>query len=110
MRNLLHRKIKTINKFTTVNTSNLQPGELIHMEFSFYNITFVCDFTSILTVVCANTIMMWLFPTAFKRAPVCIMSFILTILNNEQHPFKRVIVDEYSALEKSTYVTNLLIE
>ena len=29
------KKITTINKVTTVDTSNIQPGELVHMDFSF---------------------------------------------------------------------------
>ena len=48
-------KITTINKITTVDTIKLQPGELVHMDFSFYNITSICDFTSILALVCAKT-------------------------------------------------------
>ena len=31
------------------------------------------------------------------------------IIKNKQHPFKRIRVDEYGALEKSTDVTNLLV-
>ena len=63
-----------------------------------------------LTVVCENTVMLWVFPTAYKIPPFPIIRFILTILNNEQHPLTRVRVDEDGALENSTYVTNLLIE
>ena len=76
-------KITTINKGKTVNTSNLQPGELIHMEFAFYNFTSIRSFTSIITVVCAKTRMLWVFPTASKRAPVRIIRFTLTTLINE---------------------------
>ena len=35
---------------------------------------------------------------------------MLTTLKNEKHPFKRVGVDEYGALEISTDVTNLLVD
>ena len=100
----------TFPKGTTVDTGNLQPGELIHMEFDFYNVTSIRGFTSMLTVVCANTRILWVLPTASKLAPVRIIRFILTTLLDEQHPFKHIIVDEDSALAKSTDVTNLLVE
>ena len=63
-----------------------------------------------ITVVCAKTRIIWVFPTASKRTPVRIIRFILTTLVNEQHPCKRVRVDEDSALEKSIDVKNLRIE
>ena len=59
-------KNTTFPKGTTVDTSNLKPGELIHMEFSLYNVTSICGFTSMITVVCAKTIMLWVFPTVYK--------------------------------------------
>ena len=46
----------TINKGTTVDTSNLQPGELVHMDFAFYNINSIHGFTSMITVVCEKSI------------------------------------------------------
>ena len=80
------------------------------MDFVFYNITYIRGFTSMLIVVCAKTIMLWVFPTASKRAHVHIIRFILITLTNEQHPCKFVRVDEDIALENSIYVTNLLVD
>ena len=54
--------------------------------------------------------MLWVFPTSSKQSPFRIIRFILKTLNNEQHPCKRVRVDEYGALEISTDFTNLLVE
>ena len=99
----------TINKGTTVDTSNLQPGELVHMGFAFYNVTYIRGLTFMITVVCEKTIMIWVFPTAYKRAPICIIRFMTTLLN-QQHQLNRVRVDEDSALTKSTDVTNLLVD
>ena len=45
----------TFPKGTTVETSNLQPGELIHVYFYFYNASSICGFNSMITVVCENT-------------------------------------------------------
>ena len=63
-----------------------------------------------LKLVCAKTRMLWVLPTAPKRSTVRIIRFILTKLMNEQHPRKRVRVDEDIALASSTDVTNLLVD
>ena len=102
--------METINKVTTVDISNFQPGECIHVEFSFYNVTSLHGFTFMLTVVCEKTIIIWILPTVSKRAPVCIIRFILTTLMNEKHPCKLIRVDEDSVLENSTDVTKLLVD
>ena len=56
----------TLSIGTTVDTNNLQPGELIHMDFSLYNMTSILVFTSIITVVFTNTRMLWILPIAYK--------------------------------------------
>ena len=102
-------KMTTTPKGTTVDTSNFQPGENFHMEFAFYNVTSIHGFTSMLTGFCENTRMLWVFPAAYKISPVRITRFILTIPNNEQHPYKHVRVDEYVALANYIDVTNLIV-
>ena len=56
----------TSPKVKTVDTTNLLPGEIIYVDFDFYNVNSVPGFTSMITVVCANNIMLWVFTTAFK--------------------------------------------
>ena len=85
-------------KENTFYTSNLQPGELIPMEFDFYNMNSILGFTYMTTVVCVNNIMIWLFPTASKYSPFYIIRYILTTLKIEQHPCKHVRVHEDGAL------------
>ena len=103
-------KTTTINKGTAVDTSYLQPVELVYIDFSFYKITSICGFTFIITVVCAKTRILWVFPTASKITPVHVIRFILTTLMNEQHPCKCVRADVYSSFANSTDVTNLLVD
>ena len=43
----------TIPKVTTVDTTNPLLGELIHMYFALYNVTYICGLTSMINVVCA---------------------------------------------------------
>ena len=75
-----------LTKGKTVDTTNLQPGEIIYIDFAFYNVTSTCGLTSILTDVCSNTRMLWVFTNATKKSTVCIIHFILTILKTEQYP------------------------
>ena len=86
-------KITTLPKGTTVDTNSLWPGELIHVEFTFYDVALIQVVTSMLTVVCENTTMIRVFLTASKKAPVRIICFILTTLKNEKHPCWLVGVD-----------------
>ena len=86
-----------LSKGKTVDTTNLQPREIIHTDFPLYNVTSVQLFNSILTVVCAKDIILWLFITEYKIYPVQIIQYILIALNNEQHPCKNVRVDEDKA-------------
>ena len=48
MHNMLYIKYKTFPKGRTVERTNLQPGELIHMDFPFYNMTYIWGFTSVI--------------------------------------------------------------
>ena len=66
-------KMTTINKGTTVDTSNLQQGEVVHMGFAFYNVTSIYVFTSMITVVYEKTRMIGILPTTSKIPPLHIM-------------------------------------
>ena len=79
------------------------------MEVAFFNVNFIHGFTSMLTGVFAKNIMIWLFHTASKLAPVRIIIFILTTLNNKQHPCICVRVDEDVTLKFTINVTNFLV-
>ena len=72
----------TLHKVTTVENTNLPPGELIHMDFAFYNATSIRGFTSMINVVCAKARMLWVFPTTSKLSPVVIIHFILTTMQS----------------------------
>ena len=80
------------------------------MDFAFKKMTSIHGFTFMLTVRCKKNIILWEFPTAYKRPPVRISFFILTALKNEQHPQKIVKFDKYVTLANSTDVTNLLFD
>ena len=60
------KNMTTSPKEKKVDTNNFQPVEIIRMYFDFYNITSICGFTSMLTVVYENTGMLWVFHTACR--------------------------------------------
>ena len=100
----------TFPKGTTVDTNNLQPGKLPHMDFSFYNVTSIRGLFSVLTVLCAKTRMLWVLITTSKWSPVHIIYVTLKKLKNEQHSWKLVGVDEDYALANSVDVANLPVD
>ena len=63
-----------------------------------------------ITIVYAKTRMLCIFLTSSKQPPVRIICFILKLLKNETHTYRRVIVSDDGALENSTDVTNLLVK
>ena len=74
--------MKTSLKEKTVEKTKLQPGELIHMQFAFYNVTYIRGSISVITIVYSKNILLWVFPIESKPFPVCIMRFIQTTFNN----------------------------
>ena len=102
--------MKNLLKVTIVKTTKLQPLELIHIELSFYNVNCIQCFTSMITVVCEETIMIWIFTNSNKRSPVRIILFILKTLRNQQNTCRHVRVNDDGDLEKSTDVPNLLVD
>ena len=63
-----------------------------------------------LTVVCENTRILWVFPTASKISPVRIICFFLTILKNEKYSCRRFRVEEDRSLVNSKVVSNLIVD
>ena len=90
-------------------TTNLETVGLLHIYSALYTVNSILRFTFIFTVVCSKTIMLWVFLTKYKISSVRIVLFVLTTLYNDKYPFRRVRVNEYSALENSTNVANLLV-
>ena len=78
-RRIICWKASTVNlsKGVTMNTDNLRPGELLHMDFSFLDETFIRQFTYALVVVDAKVRKMWIFCTPDKRPPLATVIFLL---------------------------------
>ena len=60
-----------------MNTDNLRPRKLLHMDFCFLDETSIRQFTCTLVVVDAKVRKIWTFCTPGKRLPLVIVNFLL---------------------------------
>lgn len=51
-------------------TDNLEKGELLQVDFEFYDIPSICGFISVFTIIDANTRKLWCFRGPDKKPPV----------------------------------------
>jgi hypothetical protein len=83
-------------------------GQLLHLDFSFWNITSIRGFSSLLSIIDGKDRMLWNFPTASKSAPISILEYFFNMLEKEDVVIKCVRVDEDGALAKSSEFTTFL--
>ena len=89
-------------KGTTQDTTNLLPGQLLHMDFKFYNILSIRGFSSIFTIIDAATRKLWCFPGPDKRPPIAKMNYFFHFLKLQNTNVHEVRVDEGGELARST--------
>jgi hypothetical protein len=86
----------------TVPTDNLQSGESINMDFSFWNIISHHGFSTVLTIVDAYSRFLWVFCTSSKKSPIHILRWFIANLRQEKIPLANIHVDEDGTLARST--------
>jgi len=96
-------------KGSTTNTDNLSPGQLLHIDFGFWDIVSHRGFSSMLLIIDAKTRMLWLFCTSNKRATIKILSYFFSIMKKENKILHTIRVDEDGAPARSYEFTDLLI-
>jgi hypothetical protein len=72
-----------VRKWKTVDTSYLFPGELLHIDFAFWDLISRHGFSAMRVAIYANTCKLWLFCTASKKAPLHILRWIFSNLRRE---------------------------
>jgi hypothetical protein len=94
----------------TLNTDHLHQGELLHLDFSFWDIRSHRGFTSTLLIIDAKTRMLRIFCSSNKRAPLKTIEYFFSILHQENRPPKTIRIDEDGALARNYEFTKLLLE
>jgi hypothetical protein len=95
-------------KFTS--TKLLRRGQLLHIDFSFWNLCSIRGFTSLLSAIAGKDRMLWNFPTVSKRIPLSILDYLFTMLDREGVTIENVRVDEDSALANNLEFSDFLIQ
>ena len=73
------------SKGSAVYRTNMQLEELLHLDFAFYNSTYICGLTAMMTVVLSRTKMIWTSPNYFNQLTVRIIRFIMKTLKNKKN-------------------------
>ena len=77
-------KIKITTSGGTIDTSSYHPGQMLHIDFTFYDKVSIRGFTCVLNIVDARTCKLWPFCTASKHPPIDIMRHFLHQLELEE--------------------------
>ena len=105
-------KASTVNlsKGVTMNTDNLRPGELLHMDVCFLDETSIWQFTCGLVVVDAKVRKIWTFCTPGKRLPLVIVNFLLEQLKQMGRQIVSIRTDLGEELVRSSEFCDLLVK
>jgi hypothetical protein len=100
-------KLPQFRKRKTASTDNLKPGELMHMDFTFWDITLLRMFTAVLIIIYAKTRMLWLFCTSSKKPPMHILRWFFANLRREKRMLANIRVDEDGDMAGSASFTTI---
>jgi hypothetical protein len=92
-------KMTQVIKVKTVNTPNINPGELLHMDLAFWDVLSHQGFLALLMIIDAKN---WLFCTTIKKPPLHILRWFFTSIRRENRHLVHICVDEDGALPGST--------
>jgi hypothetical protein len=91
-------KMTQVRKGKTMDTTDLRPGEVLHLDFAFWDIPSHRGFTAMLVAIDAKTRKLWLFCTASKNAPIHILWWLFSNLRREHKTLSWIHVEKYGAL------------
>jgi hypothetical protein len=101
-------KLPQFQKGNTSSTDKLKPGELLHIDFTFWDIPSHHMFTAFLTIIDAKERMVCIFCTSSKKLPIHILRWLFTNLIREKRTLESICLDEDGAHDGSkTFATYL---
>ena len=90
--------------------SMLRPGQMLQMDFGFYNVKSVRGFSSFLSVDCVQTKYSFAFCTRRKRSPIDIIRWILSTLSKLDKQVNFVRFDEGGELARCEELNGMLVD
>ena len=102
-------KMKVTTSGGTIDTSTYLPGQVIHINFVFYDITSIRGFNSYLLIIDARTRKVWIFCTSSKRPPIDIMRYFLHQLKMSNKSTQFIRCDEGGEVTRSDDFCKMLL-
>ena len=99
-----------LSKGITTDTSNLRPGELIHMDFYLLEEISIRNFTCALVIMDARVRKMWIFFTQSKHPPLATVRYFLEQLKQMCRQVINIRTDMGGELGRSSKFCHLLVE
>ena len=98
---LLTKATKTPSVPTT-DISKFPPGFMLQMDFVFFNVEIIREFTSTFVAICSTTSYLFGLPSRSKRQTLDILKFLVTTLSNQDKNFSFIRFDEDRAIARSS--------
>ena len=103
-------KGKNRNKGKTIDTSDLEPGNMLHIDITFFDITSFRGFNSSLNIIDAKSRKLWGFLSSAKRTPLRIIKYFLHAIQKEGKTVIEIRIDEEGAITRSAEFTSMMID
>ena len=103
-------KMKVTSSGGTIDTSKYLPGQMLHIDFTFYDIISIRGFTCVLIIVDARTRKVWTFCTTSKRPPINIMRFFLHQMQLDDKKPQFIRCDEGGEVIRSEDFCKMLLD
>ena len=93
-------KVTNIPRGPTTDVSKFSPGFMLQMDFSFFNVESIREFTSTFVAIYSATSYPFGFISRRKRPPIDVLKFIVTTLKNQDKKVTLIRVDEDGSLAR----------
>ena len=103
-------KGKNRNKGKTIDTSDLEPGNMLHMDIMFFDITSCSGFNSSLNIIDAKFRKLWGFLSSAKRTPLRTIKCFLHAIQKEGKTVIEIRIDDEGAISRSAEFTSMMID